>query len=207
MSTYSYIFKFITVGDSGVGKSCLLLQFTDRRFRADHDITIGVEFGAKTISVNDKNLKIQIWDTAGQENFLSVTRAYYRGSVAALLVYDVSSRSSFESLGRWLTEIQNNAGEAVSVILVANKIDLADREVQTEEGQSFANEKGLLYIETSAKTGMNVAEAFTELAKVVLSNINAGKYDLGSEFCGIKVGKATVKDSIQAAERRRRCRC
>mmetsp|Transcript_25727 Transcript_25727/g.45150 ORF Transcript_25727/g.45150 Transcript_25727/m.45150 type:complete len:186 (+) Transcript_25727:794-1351(+) len=181
MSTYSYIFKFITVGDSGVGKSCLLLQFTDRRFRADHDITIGVEFGAKTISVNDKNLKIQIWDTAGQENFLSVTRAYYRGSVAALLVYDVSSRSSFESLGRWLTEIQNNAGEAVSVILVANKIDLADREVQTEEGQSFANEKGLLYIETSAKTGMNVAEAFTELAKVVLSNINAGKYDLGSE--------------------------
>jgi Ras-related protein Rab-2A len=129
MSSYSYIFKFITVGDSGVGKSCLLLQFSDRRFRPDHDVTIGVEFGAKTISVNDKSLKIQIWDTvtsrqAGQESFLSVTRAYYRGSVAALLVYDVSMRSSFESLGRWLGEINNNIGEAVCVILVANKVDL-----------------------------------------------------------------------------------
>jgi Ras-related protein Rab-2A len=131
MSAYSYIFKFITVGESGVGKSCLLLQFSDNRFRADHDVTIGVEFGAKTISVGDKTLKIQIWDTvtysqAGQENFLSVTRAYYRGSVAALLVYDVGSRLSFESLGKWLNEIHNNAGEAVTVLLVANKADLAE---------------------------------------------------------------------------------
>jgi Ras-related protein Rab-2A len=131
MSAYSYIFKFITVGESGVGKSCLLLQFSDRRFRADHDVTIGVEFGAKTISVEDKTLKIQVWDTvtcsqAGQENFLSVTRAYYRGSVAALLVYDVSSRLSFDSLSKWLDEIHNNAGEAVTVLLVANKADLAE---------------------------------------------------------------------------------
>jgi small GTP-binding protein len=131
MATYSYLFKFIVIGDSGVGKSCLLLQFTDRRFQPDHDLTIGVEFGAKTISVSDKTIKLQIWDTvsprqAGQENFKSVTRAYFRGAVAALLVFDVTSRESFEHAGNWLREAKQSAGEAVTTLLVGNKTDLPE---------------------------------------------------------------------------------
>lgn len=131
MATYSYLFKFIVIGDSGVGKSCALLQFTDRRFQPDHDLTIGVEFGAKTITVSDKTIKLQIWDTvtliqAGQENFKSVTRAYFRGAVAALLVFDVTSRESFEHIGNWLREAKQSAGEAITTLLVANKTDLLE---------------------------------------------------------------------------------
>ena len=98
MAGYSYLFKFIIIGDTCVGKSCLLLQFTDKRFKNEHDLTIGVEFGARSVFINDKTIKLQVWDTAGQENFRSITRSYYRGAVAALLVYDVTKRESFEHL-------------------------------------------------------------------------------------------------------------
>ena len=91
-NSYAYVFKFIIVGDSSVGKSCLLLQFTDKRFKTSHDLTIGVEFGARTIQVNDTNVKLQIWDTAGQESFRSITRSYYRGAICALLVYDITRK-------------------------------------------------------------------------------------------------------------------
>ena len=93
MSSYSYVFKYIIVGDSSVGKSCLLLQFTDQRFKAAHDLTIGVEFGARTIPIDKStNVKLQIWDTAGQESFRSITRSYYRGAICSLLCYDVTRR-------------------------------------------------------------------------------------------------------------------
>ena len=90
----------------GVGKSCLLLQFTDKRFRQQHDLTIGVEFGARTIQIQEKNIKLQIWDTAGQESFKSITRSYYRGAAGALLVYDITRRDTFTHLTRWLEEVK-----------------------------------------------------------------------------------------------------
>ncbi|EAN93608.1 ras-related protein rab-2a, putative, partial [Trypanosoma cruzi] len=92
MSQHHYVFKYIIIGDSGVGKSCLLLQFTDKRFEPLHDLTIGVEFGARVVTIQQKNVKLQIWDTAGQESFRSITRSYYRGACGALLVYDVTRR-------------------------------------------------------------------------------------------------------------------
>ena len=97
------------MGDSSVGKSCLLLQFTDKRFKATHDLTIGVEFGSRTVSAKDQFIKLQIWDTAGQESFRSITRSYYRGSIGALLVYDITRRDSFDNLVRWLEEMRENA--------------------------------------------------------------------------------------------------
>lgn len=128
-TTYQYVFKYIIVGDSSVGKSCLLLQFTDRRFKDSHDLTIGVEFGARTILVpntgDDKsNVKLQIWDTAGQESFRSITKAYYRGAICALLVYDVTRRQSFDNLVRWLEELFENGSNRMTIVLVGNKTDM-----------------------------------------------------------------------------------
>jgi Ras-related protein Rab-2A len=126
---FNYVFKFILIGDSGVGKSCLLLQFTDKRFKNDHDLTIGVEFGSKVVSLGSENAKLQVWDTvpgtqAGQESFRSITRSYYRSAVAALLVFDLTKRDSFDSLAEWLGETKSNANPTLTVMLVGNKADL-----------------------------------------------------------------------------------
>lgn len=107
-----------------MGKSCLLLQFIDKRFRQKHEVTIGVEFGARMLSVDSKNIKLQIWDTAGQESFRSITRSYYRSSAGALLVYDITRRESFSHLGRWLEEAKQNGNPNMVFILVGNKCDL-----------------------------------------------------------------------------------
>mmetsp|Transcript_38239 Transcript_38239/g.43398 ORF Transcript_38239/g.43398 Transcript_38239/m.43398 type:complete len:216 (+) Transcript_38239:59-706(+) len=188
-SNYAYLFKYIIIGDSAVGKSCLLLQFTDKRFKAEHDLTIGVEFGARTIQISDKNIKLQIWDTAGQESFRSITRSYYRGSVGALLVYDITRRESFEHLEKWLDETRQNANPNTVIMLIGNKCDLAhERAVTTEEGEEFAKKHNLIFMETSAKTAHNVENAFINTAKVIYDNITMGKYDLTNEISGIKMG-------------------
>ncbi|OMJ72164.1 hypothetical protein SteCoe_29455 [Stentor coeruleus] len=198
MSSYSYLFKYIIIGDSAVGKSCLLLQFTDRRFKNDHDLTIGVEFGARTVSINDKTIKLQMWDTAGQESFRSITRSYYRGAVAALLVYDITNRDSFVSLSRWISEARAHGNKDITLILVGNKNDLEEqRVISTEEAQSFADQNNLLFIETSAKTGNNVDAAYINTAKAIMSKIENAEYDLSNEHCGIKIGNASFKESLQ----------
>lgn len=141
--SYSYLFKYIIIGDTCVGKSCFLLQFTDKRFQHIHDMTIGVEFGSRTIDLNNKNIKLQIWDTvsenivflifllisfffcqAGQESFRSITRSYYRGACSALLVYDITRRETFAHLSRWLDEAKQNSNPDMVIMLVGNKRDL-----------------------------------------------------------------------------------
>ena len=124
MSTYSYLFKYIVIGDTSVGKSCILLQFLEKKFKFDHDTTIGVEFGSKIIPVKDKQIKLQIWDTAGQETFKSITRSYYRGSIGVVLVYDITNRDSFNNVARWLDETKSYANDKVTIMLVGNKTDL-----------------------------------------------------------------------------------
>tara|TARA_B110000208_G_C11679924_1_gene398354 strand:+ start:63 stop:851 length:789 start_codon:yes stop_codon:yes gene_type:complete len=157
--SYAFLFKYIIIGDTGVGKSCLLLQFTDKRFQPVHDLTIGVEFGARMISIDGKNIKLQIWDTAGQESFRSITRSYYRGAAGALLVYDITRRETFNHLTRWLQEARQNANSNMVIMLIGNKSDLDHRRaVSTEEGEQFATENGLVFLETSAKSAHNVEE-------------------------------------------------
>ncbi|KAL6054604.1 Ras-related protein Rab-2-B [Balamuthia mandrillaris] len=151
-SSYTYLFKYIIIGDTGCGKSCLLLQFTDKRFQPVHDLTIGVEFGARVIDIKGKQIKLQIWDTAGQESFRSITRSYYRGAAGALLVYDITRRETFNHLSCWLEDAREHASSSMIIILVANKSDLEhQRVVSTEEGRQFAQENGLIFLETSAK--------------------------------------------------------
>ncbi|CAK87655.1 unnamed protein product (macronuclear) [Paramecium tetraurelia] len=194
MNNYHYLLKFIIIGDTCVGKSCLLLQFTDSRFRNEHDATIGVEFGSRNTKINDKTIKLQVWDTAGQEAFKSITRSYYRGSIGGILVFDVTSRQSFEGVAKWYQEIQGYACDKIEMALVANKIDLdAKREVQTEEAQAFAKKHGFAYFETSAKTGENVDTVFESMAQTILKRIDSGEIDPSQEIYGIKVGPGTVE--------------
>ncbi|CDU25739.1 related to YPT31-GTP-binding protein of the rab family [Sporisorium scitamineum] len=198
-SGWDYILKFILIGDSSVGKSSLLVRLTDDRFLADPDPTIGVEFGSHLIRLdNGETVKVQVWDTAGSESFRSITRSYYRGAAGALLVYDVTHRASFVNVKGWLDDVRAHAEEKVSVVLVGNMYDLvADepepvsedgeeeelgrrrmerrrskgkkREVTFQEAQEFATKEGLLFVEASAKTGYNVAEAFAMAARDVHS--------------------------------------
>ncbi|XP_028800495.1 ras-related protein Rab-2-A-like [Neltuma alba] len=189
MPSCHYLFKTIIVGNTGVGKSCLPFQFTDKRFQHTHDITIGTGFGAKTISINNKLLKLHIWDTAGQEKFRSITRTYYREAIVALLVYDITRKETFKHLDSWLKELREHADSNVTIVLVGNKCDLnLRREVSTEEGKQFAKENKLIFLETSAKLGQNVDEAFEEAAKSVYKKVEDGFFDLKNECCGIKKG-------------------
>ncbi|KAI8333137.1 hypothetical protein BC941DRAFT_435192 [Chlamydoabsidia padenii] len=190
MSSYNYIIKYIIVGDSGVGKSCLLIQFTDKRFNAGRELTIGVEFGTRFITVDDKQIKLQIWDTAGQESFRSITQSYYRGAAGALLVYDISRRESFEHISTWLTDVRKHANPHTTIVLVGNKSDLDEskREVTYEEADKFAKENGIaLFLETSAKSASNVEEVFVKAAENVYEKIKSGEFT-NNETSGIRLG-------------------
>ena len=201
--SYDHLFRYIIVGDMAVGKSCLLLQFTDNKFRHQHELTIGVEFGGKTIQVNGKNIKIQIWDTAGQEAFQAITRTYYKGATGALVVYDITRRDTFNHVTKWLDEVRANALKEIQIILIGNKKDLEDkRQVQTEEGQALADKNGLLFLETSAKTAVNVSEAFIKSAQKILEMIQ--KTGIDPTLPGKNV-KITVDDDDEEEQKKGCC--
>nr|XP_033811641.1 ras-related protein Rab-4B isoform X1 [Geotrypetes seraphini] len=172
--TYDFLFKFLVIGSAGTGKSCLLHQFIENKFKQDSNHTIGVEFGSRVVNVGGKTVKLQIWDTAGQERFRSVTRSYYRGAAGALLVYDITSRETYNTLTNWLTDARTLASPNIVIILCGNKKDLdADREVTFLEASRFAQENELMFLETSALTGENVEEAFLKCARIILNKIDS----------------------------------
>ncbi|XP_076907844.1 ras-related protein RABA5a-like [Bidens hawaiensis] len=165
-----YLFKIVLLGDSGVGKSNLLARFARNEFYSNSKSTIGVEFQTQKMEVNGREIKAQIWDTAGQERFRAVTSAYYRGAVGALVVYDVSRRQTFDSVGRWLNELHTHCDMNVITILVGNKSDLKDaREVSTAEGKSLAETRSLFFMETSALDSSNVNAAFLTIVTEIYS--------------------------------------
>ncbi|XP_058452271.1 ras-related protein Rab-14 [Malaya genurostris] len=184
---YSYIFKYIIIGDMGVGKSCLLHQFTEKKFMASCPHTIGVEFGTRLIEVDKLKIKLQIWDTAGQERFRAVTRSYYRGAAGALMVYDITRRSTYNHLSSWLTDTRNLTNPNTVIFLIGNKSDLeSTREVTYEEAKKFADENGLMFAEASAMTGQNVEEVFLETARKIYQSIQDGRLDLNSSETGVQ---------------------
>ncbi|XP_015670462.1 ras-related protein Rab-2B [Protobothrops mucrosquamatus] len=149
---------------------------------AVHDLTIGVEFGARMISIENKKIKLQIWDTAGQESFRSITRSYYRGTAGALLVYDITRRETFNHLYAWLEDARQHSSPHMVIMLIGNKSDMENRRVvQKEEGEAFAREHGMVFMETSAKTSANVEEAFLNTAKAIYRKIQQGELDISNE--------------------------
>lgn len=189
-SIYHYTMKYIIVGSTAVGKSCLLLQFTDKRFRDTAEPTIGVDFGTSVVMIREEPIKLQIWDTAGQEDFRAITRAYYREAAGALLVYDVSNKTSYKKLGSWLSSVKKNAtNDNIVIFLIGNKCDVPDnrREVTYEEGEKFANENGLLFCETSAREGTNVNLAFIRTAEEIYDRVKNGIVDPSKSESGVKI--------------------
>ena len=173
----NYRFKLIIIGDTGTGKSCIVKQFTEPNYSFEniHDITIGVDFSTKItdIKIDNKTYKVktQIWDTAGQEVFRSITSSYYRNSAAILLVFDLSNRYSFLKLDYWSEQINKNANHNPPIFLVGNKSDLLNRRVATSEAVSFAQNNNMIYIETSAKDNDKVNSLFDEVNRVVLEKV------------------------------------
>ncbi|XP_047335731.1 ras-related protein Rab2BV-like [Impatiens glandulifera] len=158
---YNYLFKIVLIGDSGVGKSNMLSRFTRNEFLLESKSTIGVEFATRTLQIEGKTVKAQIWDTAGQERYRAITSAYYRGAVGALLVYDITKRQTFENVGRWLRELRDHADSNIVIMMVGNKTDLNHlRGVPDQDAQTFAENEGLSFLETSALEALNIEKAF-----------------------------------------------
>lgn len=163
--TYDYLFKLLLIGDSGVGKTCILFRFSEDAFNTTFISTIGIDFKIRTIELDNKKIKLQIWDTAGQERFRTITTAYYRGAMGIMLVYDITQEKSFENIKNWIRNIEENASADVEKMLLGNKCELTDkRQVSKERGEQLAIEYGIKFMETSAKASINVEEAFLTLA-------------------------------------------
>ncbi|XP_014781233.1 ras-related protein Rab-1A [Octopus bimaculoides] len=162
---YDYLFKLLLIGDSGVGKSCLLLRFADDTYTESYISTIGVDFKIRTIELDGKTIKLQIWDTAGQERFRTITSSYYRGAHGIIVVYDVTDQESFVNVKQWLQEIDRYASETVNKLLVGNKCDQNPKKVvDYTTAKEYADSLGIPFLETSAKNATNVEQAFMTMA-------------------------------------------
>ena len=178
-STISQSFKIVVVGSSGVGKTAIVQRLIDGTFREEGQSTVGVEFKSFICPLDDQSVKLQIWDTAGQERFKSVSKAYFRNAVGAILVYDISNETSFEELINWLNDLQSLCNPNAYILLVGNKGDLENqRQVGVQQAKDFAEQHKLEYLETSALSGQNVTEAFTRLAYGVATRVNNGQIQI-----------------------------
>uniref|UniRef100_A0A3P9KAJ0 small monomeric GTPase n=1 Tax=Oryzias latipes TaxID=8090 RepID=A0A3P9KAJ0_ORYLA len=172
--TYDYLFKLLLIGDSGVGKTCLLFRFSEDSFNTTFISTIGIDFKIRTIELDGKRVKLQIWDTAGQERFRTITTAYYRGAMGIMLVYDICNVKSFDSIKNWIRNIEEHASSDVEKMILGNKCDMTDRrQVSKDRGEKLAIDYRVKFLETSAKSSLNVEEAFYTMARDILHNLNS----------------------------------
>uniref|UniRef100_A0A3Q4BJR4 small monomeric GTPase n=2 Tax=Euteleostomi TaxID=117571 RepID=A0A3Q4BJR4_MOLML len=172
--TYDLLFKLLLIGDSGVGKTCVLFRFSDDAFNTTFISTIGIDFKIKTVELQGKKIKLQIWDTAGQERFHTITTSYYRGAMGIMLVYDITNAKSFENISKWLRNIDEHANEDVERMLLGNKCDMEDKRVVPKaKGEQIAREHGIRFFETSAKANINIEKAFLTLAEDILRKVCA----------------------------------
>ncbi|GAQ07767.1 hypothetical protein ALT_5088 [Aspergillus lentulus] len=181
------VIKLLLIGDSGVGKSCCLLRFSEDSFTPSFITTIGIDFKIRTIELDGKRVKLQIWDTAGQERFRTITTAYYRGAMGILLVYDVTDERSFQNIRTWFSNVEQHASEGVHKILIGNKCDWEEkRAVSTEQGQQLADELGIPFLEVSAKNNINIEKAFYSLASAIKKGMDTSKSEqVGSQGVNI----------------------
>ncbi|XP_065595677.1 LOW QUALITY PROTEIN: ras-related protein Rab-1A [Cyrtonyx montezumae] len=193
---YDYLFKLLLIGDSGVGKSCLLLRFADDTYTESYISTIGVDFKIRTIELDGKTIKLQIWDTAGQERFRTITSSYYRGAHGIIVVYDVTDQESFNNVKQWLQEIDRYASENVNKLLVGNKCDLTTKKVvDYTTAKEFADSLGIPFLETSAKNATNVEQSFMTMAAEIKKRMGPGATAGGAEKSNVKIQSTPVKQS------------
>ncbi|XP_040992502.1 ras-related protein RABA5b-like [Juglans microcarpa x Juglans regia] len=201
-----YLFKIVLVGDSAVGKSNLLSRFARNEFDTNSKATIGVEFQTQVVEIDGKEVKAQIWDTAGQERFRAVTSAYYRGAVGALIVYDISRRTTFDSVKRWLDELSTHCDTTMGRMLVGNKCDLENiREVSVEEGKSLAEAEGLFFMETSALDATNVQTAFEIVIREIYNNISRKVLNSESYKAELSMNRVSLANGSGSSKRSFSC--
>jgi len=189
---YDYLFKLLLIGDSGVGKSCLLLRFADDTYTESYISTIGVDFKIRTIQLDGKTIKLQIWDTAGQERFRTITSSYYRGAHGIIVVYDTTEAETFNNVKQWLHEIDRYATEGVNKLLVGNKCDLTTKkQVEYQTAKDFADSIAIPFLETSAKSATNVEQAFMTMASEIKSRMAAAPAMKGNQTT-LPMGKSAA---------------
>jgi len=199
-SDYDYLFKLLLIGDSGTGKSCLLLRFADHTYTESYISTIGVDFKIRTVELDGKTIKLQIWDTAGQERFRTITSSYYRGAHGIIVVYDCTDLDSFNNVKQWLNEIDRYASENVQKLLVGNKVDLVSKKVvDYDTAKDFADKLNISFLETSAKAATNVEKAFLTMAAEIKNSQAAapvqGSNKTGAPKSGaVQIGGAPVDE-------------
>lgn len=195
-ASYDFLIKLLLIGDSGVGKSSLLLRFSDDSFSTSFITTIGIDFKIKTIELDGKRIKLQIWDTAGQERFRTITTAYYRGAMGILLVYDVTDEQSFQNIRNWIRNIEQHASDNVDKLLIGNKCDMvSEKQVEAARGQALAEEYGIDFFEASAKSNMNVNQAFTSIAKIIKKRLMDNPVPAPNNNGGLALGGGDAQKS------------
>jgi len=190
------IMKLLLVGDSGVGKSCLLLRFVEDKFNPSFITTIGIDFKIRTIESKGKKIKLQVWDTAGQERFRTITTAYYRGAMGIVLIYDVTDARTFENVENWFQTVTQHANDDAQIFLVGNKLDDEEnRQVSREQGQQLAQKLNIPFLEASAKTNDNVESIFYELAGIIQEKHVDSEPVQGLSGIDVSLGNTGFKNS------------
>lgn len=173
--------KAVIIGDSGVGKTNILLRFCDDTFRPTYSSTIGVDFKLKVMQVHEYKIKMQIWDTAGQEKFKNIAPTFYKGSIAIILTYSIDQAHTYENIENWIRQIHENSSADILIFLVGNKLDMRDqRKVETSVGQKLADKYGMAFMEVSAKDGTNIQLLFDQIGEAIYERIKKADSNLPS---------------------------
>ena len=189
----SMTFKILTIGESGVGKTCVLRRFVENKFLKNHLATIGIDFKTKTLNINNQEIKLKIWDTAGQERFRNITTQYYKGADGIVLVYDVTDEASFEKIRDWMDQISSNTQrDEIGLVLLGNKCDMDPRVVTEDMGNKMAEDLKISYFETSALTGQGIKEAFEKLTRDIMQKKGVGQGNNDSQG-GMSLNKGKKK--------------
>ena len=187
MKNYDAMMKILLVGDSGVGKSCLLVRFVEDRFNPSFITTIGIDFKIKTVDINGKKVKLQLWDTAGQERFRTITTAYYRGAMGIVMVYDVTDERTYANIKQWYKTVTEHSNDDAQILLVGNKSDMDTRVISYEQGESLAEELNIPFMESSAKDNANVNEVFFTLGRLIQKKLDSNAFQTDSANGGINI--------------------
>ncbi|KAL3853612.1 hypothetical protein ACJMK2_017144 [Sinanodonta woodiana] len=192
--SFDYLFKIVLIGDADVGKTCVVQRFKSGTYVEKHASTIGVDFTMKTLQIDGKLVKLQIWDTAGQERFRTITQSYYRSANGVVMAYDITKKSSFDSVSQWLDDVKRYAGPNIVQVLIGNKRDLEDmREVPFTEAKNYAQHHGMIdVLETSARENINIDEVFLKLAKELIKRYGGDVDTVGGTSGSIRLNSRSV---------------